>query len=148
MVSAGFGTVQRHHKSVRVEMMIPLEVSRAYGQLRRDLLSQFLFMEHEREDLARQAGSYFDSRARDYDFISRALACVYIHAIYPKQRAPLIALAKIGETSFAKYKKILEEENKGLSLDCVAIKLRGNQVKYTAENDAKFLAWLKNPIPV
>jgi len=74
MVSVGYGTVQRNRRKVRAEMFVPLKVYREYNQLHRDLLSQFLFMQHEREELAQEARSYFSGRAREYDFISRALA--------------------------------------------------------------------------
>ncbi len=145
MISVGTGMVVRHGRKVRVEMKVPQKVHREYCQLHRDLRSQFVFMEHQKESLAAEANSYFHNREGEYDFISRALACTYLSGMYPKLRTPLIVLARIGETSFHKYRKLLEQENSSLSLDGIALKLRGSQVLYTPENDAKFIRWLKDP---
>jgi len=51
-----------------------------------------------------------------------------MHAMYPKQRSPLLVLAGIGETSFAKYRSVLEQENEYLPLDYLAFKLRESEV--------------------
>jgi len=37
------------------------------------------------------------------------------------------------------------EQNNNLSLDSIALKVRGGQVMYAPETDAKFIRWLKDP---
>ena len=64
------------------------------------------------------------------------LECYVPKATYSPDSA-----AKIGKASYHKYKAILDQENAHM-----AVKLRGGRIKYTAENDAKFIRWLKDPM--
>ena len=145
MVVVAREMVVKNGQKVEYGISVPSKVFREYGQLHRDLLSQFTYAEHHREQLEAEAGSYFKNRTRNYDFVRRAIACVQMAAEYPKLRRPLQKLARIGHTSFYKYKDLLEAENRDLSLDSVVFRIQGSQMRYSAEDDAKFIRWLKDP---